>query len=164
MTRPSLHVLALAALVALFGCSSGVGISTTVDPLAVFPQEATYVWDEAGSSFPDEPRLDPLHLDTLLVEEVDRSFAKRGYRRVTAEPADYRLAYEVRLNTRIEADHSRSLIIVWLNLVETATGDLVWTGAAQTKLHVGLSEEERRKRLEKALGDVLEDFPPDQRG
>ncbi|MDH3687813.1 MAG: hypothetical protein OEP95_16395, partial [Myxococcales bacterium] len=101
---------------------------------------------------------------TLLVEEVDRSFAERRYRRVTAEPADYRLTYEVRLNTRIEADHSRSLIIVWLNLIETSTGDLVWTGAAQTKLHVGLTEKERRGRLADALDDVLEDFPPDQRG
>lgn len=164
MPRPSLRILSLAALAVLFACSSGIGISTTVDPLAVFPREATYVWDEAANSFPDEPRLDPLQLDTLLVEEVDRSFAKRGYRRVAAEPADYRLAYEVRLNTRIEADHSRSLIIVWLNLVETATGDLVWTGAAQTKLHVGLTEKERRGRLDEALDEVLKNFPPDQRG
>ncbi|MGI9432390.1 MAG: hypothetical protein ACR2PQ_09265 [Myxococcota bacterium] len=164
MTRPLLRSVPLALLAAFVGCSSGVGFSTTVDPLAMFPREATYVWDEAGNSFPDEPRLDPLHLDTLLVEEVDRSLAERSYHRVAAEPADYRLAYEVRLNTRIEADHSRSLIIVWLNLAETSTGDLVWTGAMQTKLHVGMTEAERRDRLEEALDELLEDFPPDQHG
>ncbi|MDH3686946.1 MAG: hypothetical protein OEP95_12010, partial [Myxococcales bacterium] len=47
-TRPLFRSLALALLAALVGCSSGIGISTTVDPLAVFPREATYVWDEAG--------------------------------------------------------------------------------------------------------------------
>jgi len=148
----------------LAGCSTPVaGTSTTVDPLAVFPREASYIWDEAHSSLPDEPRIEELHLSALLHQETDLAFGERGYRRVSASDADYRLAYEGQLNTRIQADHSRSLIVFWLTLTEESTGRNVWTGAAQTKLHVGLTEEERRARLREALDEMLEEFPPEQR-
>jgi hypothetical protein len=160
--------LLLVSLLALLGtagagCGAKYGTSTTVDPLAVFPSEAGYVWDEAGSSLPDEPRLEPLHLDILVEDEVDQAFARRGYRRVATRPTDYRLSYEVRLNTRIEADHSRSLIVLWLTLTEDPSGRNVWTGATQAELHMGLTESERRERLREALDEMLEEFPPEQR-
>jgi hypothetical protein len=150
---------------ALAACGgSRAGVSTTVDPLAVFPREATYVWDDAASSVPDEPRLAPLHLPTLVHEEVTRALGKRDYRRVAARPADYRLSFEIRLNTTIEADHSRSQIVLWLTLTEDDSGRNVWAGAGQAELHMGLTEDERRKRLRDALEEMLEKFPPEQRG
>ena len=158
-------VSVLLAIVALAGCSSPVAsTSTTVDPLAIFPREATWIWNEEGSRIPDEPRLAELHARRLLREEVERAFEEHGYRRIDGAQADYRLTYEIQLNTRIEADHSRSLVVLWLTLSEFESGRNVWAGAGQTKLHVGLTEEERRERLRAELEQMLEEFPPEQRG
>jgi len=164
MARLVIAATLITLLATLAACQSPVaGTTTTVDPLAIFPREASYTWDEAGSTMPDEPGLESLHLSALLHQEADLAFGERGYRRVATSEADYRLAYEVQLNTRIEADHSRSLVVLWLTLTEESSGKNVWTGAAQTKLHVGLTEEERRDRLREVFDEMLEEFPPEQR-
>jgi hypothetical protein len=48
--------------------------------------------------------------------------------------------------------------------VESASRRRVWSGFGRAEIHVGLTPEERRERLRRALARMLEDFPPAQRG
>ena len=49
-------------------------------------------------------------------------------------------------------------------LVELATKRRVWMGYVRADIRVGLTREERVKRMREALAQLLEKFPPSQRG
>jgi hypothetical protein len=160
--RLSILFLALAAHGA--GCASDVGVSTTYDPLTRFPATATYVWDDAARLLPDDPRIDWPATDALIKEVADREFAARGYRAVASSGADYRLSYQYAVHTWTGPDASRAVGSLSLQLVESASRRRVWTGFGRAEVHVGLTPEERRARLQGAFARMLEGFPPSQRG
>jgi hypothetical protein len=156
--------LLAAALVALAGCASqdAIPISTTHDPLARVPAEATYAWDEAAISLPENPSIDPASTDALLREVANEAFAARGYR-LAPPPTNYLLSYQYAVAERIGPDVSKAIGSVSLLLVESASGRRVWLGFGRAEIHVGLTPEERRARLKDALDRMLADFPPSQR-
>ena len=146
---------------ALLACASddAIPVSTSYDPLELFPARATYVWDDAAISLPNSPSIDPEQTDTLLRQVADEAFAARGYRAV-AGGADYRLSYQYVVRTYQGPEGSRAVGSISLLLVEKASGRRVWTGFGQAEVYVGLSPEERRARLADALDRMLANFPP----
>jgi hypothetical protein len=162
-TRRTPRLLA-AALVALAACASqdAIPISTTHDPLASFPAEATWSWDEAAISLPENPAIDRASTDALFRQVANEAFAARGYR-LAAPPTDYQLSYHYVVNERIGPDVSKAVGSVSLLLVESVSGRRVWLGFGRAEIHVGLTPEERKARLRDALDRMLADFPPSQR-
>jgi hypothetical protein len=158
-------LLAALGLLQIGACASdGIDTSTTFDPLTPFPAEATYVWDQRASSLPRDPRIEQLDLSTLIREVANQEFAARGYRDAGSGASNYRLSYQLTVNTWIGADNSRSIGSLSLMLVDNASNRRVWVGFTRAEIHVGLSREERRERLRKAVTRMLEKFPPSQRG
>jgi hypothetical protein len=156
---------AAAVLLACLACTSdgtAPAVSSTYDPLARFPARASYAWDDAAIVLPDDPQLDRAETDALFREVADEAFAARGWSR-GAPPAQYRLSYHYVINTRIAADHAKSVGSVSLLLVESASGRRVWLGFGRAEIYVGLTHEERKARLREALDRMLEKFPPSQR-
>lgn len=155
---------ATALALGLLACASkdAIPVSSTHDPLARFPAQATYSWDDAATSLPDDPQIDRAQTDALFKEVANEAFAARGYR-VAPAPADYQLSYHYVVNTRIGADVSKAVGSVSLLLVESATGRRVWLGFGRAEVYVGLTREERKARLRDALDRMLKDFPPTQR-
>ena len=164
LCRRSLPFLA-AGLLALLACASddAIPVATNYDPLVRFPAQATYVWDEAANSLPDDPAIDRETTDALLKDVANEAFAARGYRVVASAPADYRLSYQYVVHTYIGPDVSRAFGSVSVLLVESASGRRVWLGFGRAEIHVGLSPEERRARLSEAMNRMLAQFPPSQR-
>jgi hypothetical protein len=159
--------MALLALCILWqaGCASNsIQTSTTFDPLTAFPAQATYVWDDRASQFPDDPRLQSLNLESTIKQLANEEFAKRGYRLAGASSPDYRLSTQLAIHTWIGADNSLSLGSLSLLLVEADTNRRVWLGFGRAEVYVGLSEQERRARLREGFAAMLEKFPPAQRG
>ncbi len=165
--RPSPRFLpCLAALaLALLACASGdaIPVSTNYDPLVRFPAAASYVWDEAANTLPDDPAIDPKSTDALFKDAANEAFAARGYRVTPGPAADFRLSYQYVVHTYIGPDVSRSLGSLSLLLSDHATGRRVWMGFGRAEIHVGLSPEERRAQLADAMRRMLEKFPPSQR-
>lgn len=161
--RPVLSV-ATALLLYASGCASDdVRVSTSFDPLTRFPATATFAWDDAASSLPDDPRIQELDLGPLVREVANQEFAARGYRVGSPAAANYRLSYQVTVHTWSGVE-SRSIASLSLQLVEAASERRVWTGFGEADLFVGLTREERRERLRTGLARMLERFPPSQRG
>jgi hypothetical protein len=157
--------LATALPIALAGCASDdIAVSTTFDPLVRFPATATYAWDDAARSLPEDPRIDARSFDTLVKQAADQEFAARGYRAVASGPANFRLSYQFVVHTWIGADNSRAVGSLSLLLAESRSRRRVWLGFGKAEIHVGLSEAERRERLRDAFARMLKDFPPSQRG
>jgi hypothetical protein len=153
-----------AALLALAACAAhdAIPVSTTHDPLARFPAQATFSWDDAAISLPDDSEVDRRETDALFKEVANEAFAARGYR-LAAPPTDYQLSYHYVVNERIGADVSKAVGSLSLLLVESASRRRVWLGFGRAEVFVGLSREERKARLRDALERMLEKFPPSQR-
>lgn len=163
--RRRLSVVLLALGVQLAACASDdVGVSTTFDPLTRFPATATYVWDDAARLLPDDPRVDATATDALIKEVADQEFAARGYRAVASTASNYLLSYQYAVHTWTGPDSSKAIGSLSLQLVESASRRRVWSGFGRAEIHVGLTPEERRKRLHEAFARMLEKFPPSQRG
>lgn len=165
MIPRSARCLILALLVhALAGCASdGLQVSTAFDPLTRFPRQATYVWDTAANRLPDDPRIAQLELGPKIEEAARGALAARGYREDPAAP-NYRLSYQVAVNTWFGGEGSHSLGTLSLQFVDGASGRRIWMGFGRAEVLVGLTDEERELRLRDVMDSLLEDFPPNQRG
>lgn len=140
--------------------SDGIEVSTTHDPLARFPREATFAWEDAANRLPADERIAALDLGPRLEAAADAEFAQRGYRVTTSGKPDYLLSYQLVVHSWIGADNSRSVGSLSLLLKEAATGRRVWLGFGRAEIHVHLPEAERDARLRNAIGKILQDFPP----
>jgi len=163
----ALFALVLAFVLQLAGCASrnDVRVTTTFDPLAVFPVDGTYAWDDGANRLPKDPRLNTsADIDTLIRTAANEQFAAHGYRLIESGKPDYLLSYEFAVYNWIAADNSRSIGTVSLWLAEEATGNRVWVGYGRAEIHVGLTREERQVRMSGAVAKMLEGFPPAQRG
>jgi hypothetical protein len=151
-----------AVLFTLFACASDdIPVSTNYDPLVRFPTQATYVWDEAANSLPDDPAIDRAATDALLRDVANEAFAARGYRGVeSGAAANYRLSYQYVVHTYIGPDVSRAMGSLSLLLTDHASRRRVWMGFGRAEIDMGLSPEERRARLADALARMLAKFPP----
>lgn len=161
MSRACFAVSALC--LSLLACASDeIPVATNYDPLFRFPAQATYVWDDAANSLPDNPSVDKKSTDALLRQVVDEAFAAKGYR-VTTGASDFKLSYQYTLHTFKGVESSHATGSVSLLLVERKTGRRVWTGFGEAEAYVGLTPEERRVRLREAFDRMLANFPPTQR-
>ena len=163
--RRAVLALVAASCFDIGGCASDdIGVSTTFDPLTRFPATATYAWDDAACMLPRDPRIDGPAVDALLREVANQEFAARGYRAVASGPSDFLLSYQYAVHTWTGPDASKAIGSLSLQLVESASRRRVWSGFGRAEIYVGLTPEERRKRVEKAFSRMLEKFPPSQRG
>jgi hypothetical protein len=100
----------------------------------------------------------------VIEEAANAEFAAHGYTLSTSGTANYKLSYDLTVHTWYGADNSSSVGSLSFWLVELATKRRVWMGYVRAEIHVGLTREERVKRMRGALARLLEKFPPSQRG
>ena len=161
MLRPVISSLAAVLLVAATGCASdGIEVTTSADPLAIFPSQGTFVWDDAANKLPMDERIQELDLDPLIKQAANGAFAARGYREVGSEPADFRLVYEVGENRWYGPDGVTSVVSISLLLKDPKSGRHVWLGFGRAEVQPNVPREERSRRLRSAFDKMLEKFPP----
>lgn len=162
--RPAISSLAAVLLAAAVGCASdGIEVTTGADPLATFPAQGTFVWDDAGNKLPKDERIHELNLDPLIKQAATAAFAARGYREVNSEPADFRLVYEVGENRWYGPDGVTSVVSISLLLKDPKSGRHVWLGFGRAEVQTNVPREERGRRLRGAFDKMLEKFPPSSR-
>lgn len=163
--RTRFLVLVLGPILIVLGCANpAYDVSSIFDPLAIFPAQATFAWNDQANHLPDHPELQSLDFDRLLKQVSNEEFAKRGYSNATAGSSDYWLSYELTVHRWISVEKTQATGTLSLNLVDTKTNNRVWLGFGRAEVLVGLSEEERVDRLRLILAEILQKFPPSQRG
>ena len=163
--RARLSVLALGSILIAIGCANpAYEASSVFDPLATFPTEATFAWNDGANHLPDNPELQHLDYDRLLRQVSNEEFGKRGYTSAAPGSSDYWLSYELTVHRWISTERTQARGTLSLSLVDVKTRNRVWLGFGRAQVLVGLSEEERIERLHVILAKILKSFPPGQRG
>jgi hypothetical protein len=154
-------VLALIGLSALLACtSSRPQVSTAIDPWTNFPANATFVWDEAADREPDDAWIRELRFGPRLRRLTTEVLAERGYREVEAEPADYRVSYQLSIFTGISDDPARSVASLSILLIEASSNQRVFVGFARATPQLEDPEEARDARLRTLVEQMFAGFPP----
>jgi len=175
--RTPLVALVVLALAFLTGCAWSPTIGTDYDTTVNFSRWRTWAWapqpvGKASASL----------YDTRIRRSAEAALTARGYEQVEPDDADFLLAYRVTITTQQD-------IVVWddpgtgyrwrrnwrpvhtsvhhykvgtciINVVQAATGNIAWQGWAEAEVHNSTSPELRDKRIDQAVRETLERFPP----
>ena len=153
--------LGVLGLLAASGCTTKIG--ATYDPFVLFPATAQWTWDEAMNRMPSDPSMAKLNIEAIVRETITASLAERGYTLAPdGGPAHFRTHYQLGLGRVVKQDSVEAYASLSLTLVDTETNRSAWVGFIKTKVHIAVSESERRELLRKRLDKMLEDFPPSQ--
>ena len=185
MTRTAGVVIILGGAMLTAACAT-VSVITDYDPQAVSSIGAyqSYVW------LPQPPGRGDTRVNNELVAKrvinaVDEVLATRGYVKVQRD-ADFLIGWHAILEgkrdvTTINRSYGygwgrrRAGGVVWssdtvvreydqgtliIDVVDVASNELVWRGAAQGRVKAGASAEERSERIRNAVRKIFDKFPP----
>jgi hypothetical protein len=159
MSRLPLFAILTAAALGV-GCAS-MNVSSYVDQAADFTEFATFDWGAPDNLPTGDPRLDnnPFFRDYLM-GAVEKQLAARGYRRASDRQPQLLVHYHANVAQRFEVhgleptnypncmpncepaivEYEEGTIVV--DVVNAATGDVVWRGWAQGDLRVFIDDQD----------------------
>ena len=177
MLRQRLFVVVVAATLAV-GCAT-LNVSSHVERGVDFTTFATYDWGPADAIPTGDPRLDnnPFFRDYLM-GAVEKQLASHGYRRAADAQPNLLIHYHANINQRFEVhgmepanypncypncepavvEYEQGTIVV--DVVNAATGKLVWRGWAQDNIS-GLIDNQAalERHIVRSVDRMFEQFP-----
>jgi hypothetical protein len=179
----SRRLVSLAAAVSLAGCAS-IDVRFDYDPEANFDALKTYAWMERPDPQKSgaDPRVYNALLDSRVRAAVDRELGAKGYRNDAQDP-DFLVIYHAAIDRKVEADAinyyhgygaagwygpGRTDVYIreyeegtlLLDVVRPGGKELMWRGAASSRIDDRASPEERTERVNEAVRQLIEGFPP----
>ena len=155
-------VLATLALLSASGCGPK-NTRATFDPFATFPATAQWAWDEGLNRLPTDQSISELNIRAIVRDVITEGLAKRDYTMASGgAKADYRVHYQVGIGQKINQTSVKGFGSLNLTIVSAKTNQEVWVGFIVIESNVSLSENDRRKRLQKRVDKMLKKFPPSQ--
>ena len=166
----------------------GIGLALALTTLGVLAQDVktnsmpgvdfskfhTYKWVK----IPDAKYPNQI-VDTQIMNSIDAQLATKGLTKTTDEKADLYVAYQVSVQQQSQwnaygmgggyrwgggmATAQESTINIGtlvLDMYDSSTKDLVWTGRATKTLNPSKDQAKNQKNVDKAMAKLLKDFPP----
>lgn len=162
----------------VLGCAS---VQTQGDYDTNYDFGSLRTWDwmpEPGTSQGTTGRPNPM-VERRIEEAIERELAGKGYQRVQDGNPDFRVAFFASAQDKLDVsttydyygyrwrtvavprtdvrEYTEGTLIV--DIVDGSLNDLVWRGTGTGTLR-NASPEESTQRINDAVRDVLEDFPP----
>lgn len=179
-------VMGLAAL-AVIGCST-TKIRTDFDPRASFRELRTYRWVDQAVRTVRHPALNSPLVGARIQNAVDGQLAARGYRRVDADIPDFKIAYYIIADEKVDlysedryygyggryyhhgfpgpyiesttyADPFLEGTLV-LDVIDPASNEVIWRGWATKNLDEDPKPQEVDRYVKAAVKKILDRFPP----
>jgi len=170
----------LLPLLMLAACGPMIDVRADYDTSADFSRLRTYAWLQQPSSAPRDPRINNDLLDSRVHSAVNDELHAKGYTE-NAESPDFRVAYHVVLKEKIAAaafptyygyglgrwpgpadvqvaTYEEGTLL--LDVVDGKTNELLWRGAASTRIDPDRTPQERTALIRTAVERMLKDFPP----
>ena len=166
--------LVLGVLIA--GCS-GVDVNHDYDKNYSFSTLKTWSW--SPKEFETDGGGQISRVTTLTHERirsaVDHELTVKKYERVEPQAADFWVRHYAAIGQRIESDSSydygyfgqdlrvydEGTIIV--DVISSKDKRLIWRGTARGAIDPSLTPDEREKRVQEVVHDIMKDFPPDNK-
>lgn len=172
-------------VVFLCGCNT-MDISTEYDKSSDFSTLQTFDWIPNPPALPNSPLINPPLLDSQIRNAVESELSTLGYAKVSEVDPDFLVQYHAAIEKQIDVieldnfylrdPHNRyhsgwgsphlqrhvfqydvgSLI---LDIFDTKTKKVIWRGSAQAEVNTNISPGERKLRINKAVGEMLAEFP-----
>ena len=175
-------VFCLVLLLAVSACS-GVRVTTDYDPAADFSKLRSYAWlDERSGVQGDRADVTSL-IDRRVRRAVDTELQRKGLRAVGRGEADALVAYHLGVETRLDvntihsgygygrgvyrggvathttvSEYQEGTLLV--DVIEPESKQLIWRGSGQSRLRRSSTPEQREQRIDEAVAQILESFPP----
>ncbi len=160
------------ALAATTGMAQDV--KTNSMPGTDFSKYHTYKWVKIpNAKYPNQI------VDTQVMNSVDSQLATKGLTKADGDNADLYVGYQVSVQQQTQwnaygmgggyrwgggmATAEESTINIGtlvLDMYDTSTKDLIWTGRATKTLNPNKDPAKNQKNLDKAMAKLLKDFPP----
>jgi len=164
--------LILGTLIA--GCS-GPEISRDYDPKHDFSNLKT--WSFAPVPPQADGAKDPLAASSLAMERIQRSIDRelrlKGFVPVDSKTADFWVQYYAVQEQRIRVDpgydwghddvSSYAAGTIIIDIVNPKDKRLIWRGTASDVIDPDLTPTEREERIQDAVHQILEEFPPQKK-
>ncbi len=93
------------AVLALAGCTT-LQVRTDYDPEVSFTQLSTYDWVDRKADASGDPAVNSPLLERHIRDAVEGELGSRGYRKVTSDIPDFRIAYRVMAEEKSRVDGS----------------------------------------------------------
>ena len=148
-------------------------VRTNYMPGTDFTKYKTYRWVEIqGGNHPDQIQ------DAQIKLAVDQALASKGFKKVTADPADVYVAYQVAVDQEKQwnaygggigfrfggmASATSSTINVGtlvVDLYDPTSKQLVWKGEATKTINPGKDQSKNQQNLDKAMVKMFKEYPP----
>ena len=169
-----LRRVALIAGVALGGCY-GIDYSHDYDRREDFSALRTWAWSPAMASEAEHSsRISDLNRKRIEAA-VESELVRRGYPRVDATSADFRVRYDAGVRERVQWDsvphdywytgdayvYDEGTLVV--DFLRGEDERLIWRGAARTQVEFDMTPEERDESVSEAVRGILDRFPPKEK-
>lgn len=175
--------LALVALALHAQACASISVEHQFDPEADYASYHTYDWMPTDSRRIDLKASDPL-VEQRIRDAIDRELGAKGLRKADSSDPDIRVAYLLVLDEELDSQTlyeradpdwryrnygpstltTRSGLLTVGTLVidvfDTRRKESVWRGVAEGQVKQDQDPEERRKRINDAVGKILAEFPP----
>jgi hypothetical protein len=159
-------------VLAIGGCSSGPLISTDYDTTENFQRLHTWAWA------PTPPQADgggaPMAPSSLTHERIraaiQQELTRKGFAKVSEREADFMVLHHAVIGRHIEVDpygsgwgedirtYDEGTIVV--DIISSKDKKLIWRGTAKGAIDPDLTPDERNSRIQDAVRQILEKFPP----
>ena len=176
------------AALALVGCST-TQIRTDFDPRTSFRGLHTYQWIHQPVRTVRHPALNSPLVRARIENAVDGQLASRGYRRVDAGTPDFKIAFYIIADEKIDLSSTNygygygygyyghgynygypsttyaepflegTLV---LDVIDPETNEVMWRGWATTDLDDNPEPQEVDRYVRMSVKKILERFPPDE--
>ena len=169
--RMGLAVLGVSLLT--FGFALAQDVRSNSMPGVDFSKFHTYKWVTIeGAAYPNQI------VDAEIKQAVDSQLAAKGLSKVTSDPADLYISYQVAVQQQQQwnaygtggfrwgggmASATQSTIntgSLVLDFYDPTTKQLVWTGTATKTLNPSSNQEKNQKNLNNAMAKLLKNYPP----
>jgi hypothetical protein len=153
------------------GCST-LSVSSDYDPKQDFSKMKTWAWAPVPPQA--DGSADPLGVSSLALERIHRAVERemnlKGYPMVDAPGADFWVKHYAVQEQRIRVDpgydwghddvSSYAAGTIIIDVVNPKDKRMVWRGTASDVIDPDLSPDEREKRIQEAVHEILAKFPP----
>lgn len=179
--RPAAR-LCLGLLLACLACS-GVRVTTDYDPSADFTKLRSYAWlDDRSGVQGDRADVTSL-LDRRVRRSVDAELQRKGLSSVGRTEADVLVTYHLGVETKLDVntidtgygygrgayrggisthttvtEYQEGTLLI--DVIDPKSKQLVWRGSGQSRLRRSSTPEQREQRIDEAVAQILESFPP----
>jgi len=182
--RPYIFLILTSLLLA--GCS-GLRVSQDYAAGSDFRSLKNYAWHYDTQEKTGDIRIDTPLIDNRIRAAIDDTLKARGYRKVARDRADFHVAYQYGIRSRLESDQPQTSFgfgfgtygrhssfgissgsdvraydegLLIIDLLDARDGSTLWRGKGTRPVFIHSEPERVTRQINQTVHKILDQFPP----